>query len=225
MVICTWILVSWSRVTVTKGTLWIIRQSFSWNTGNSDSTVAHMFSFPLTFFHIICVFFCSSDEDAPTVQVPLSLCTRFSRCPVTCLALPDPICGSDGRLYLNKCHMVKDNCGKKIVTQVPRKLCLQDEYVLWTVLILVYFLHHFVNLCTFCNIHCSLAVKIFYCNTKVNGSIFISSLCINNTHTKVSCALTVDVLNSRFVYGSVAQCGVNTGSLSQSCLSPFQLSF
>ncbi|UYV68646.1 hypothetical protein LAZ67_6000321 [Cordylochernes scorpioides] len=34
-----------------------------------------------------------------------------SPCPEVCVALYDPVCGSDGKLYLNLCRMLQENCG------------------------------------------------------------------------------------------------------------------
>lgn len=55
-------------------------------------------------------------------QVPLSLCVRSSRCPAVCLPIPDPVCGSDKKVYINECSMIQKNCGKK-VSRMPVEFC------------------------------------------------------------------------------------------------------
>ncbi|KAG8171083.1 hypothetical protein JTE90_016041, partial [Oedothorax gibbosus] len=45
------------------------------------------------------------------VGVGMENCARVPRCPEVCLPIYDPVCGSDGQLYINHCRMLQQNCG------------------------------------------------------------------------------------------------------------------
>lgn len=55
----------------------------------------------------------------------MSKCVTVPRCPDNCLALYDPVCGSDKKIYLNSCRMMMDNCGRGIKA-MPFAFCIGE---------------------------------------------------------------------------------------------------
>lgn len=53
----------------------------------------------------------------------------FSKdCPEKCDITYDPLCGSNGRTYKNRCHMARDNCfAKHKVVEIHKGECLKSE--------------------------------------------------------------------------------------------------
>ncbi|XP_022665930.1 agrin-like [Varroa jacobsoni] len=60
-------------------------------------------------------------------MLPLKTCVDFasSRCPEKCLPIMDPVCGSDGRRYLNHCKFAQENCDKG-TKKMPWVYCLGE---------------------------------------------------------------------------------------------------
>lgn len=60
-------------------------------------------------------------------MLPLKTCVDFaaSRCPEKCLPIMDPVCGSDGKRYLNHCKFAQDNC-EKATRKMPWVYCLGE---------------------------------------------------------------------------------------------------
>ncbi|KFM83248.1 hypothetical protein X975_08742, partial [Stegodyphus mimosarum] len=59
------------------------------------------------------------------VAVEMESCVQVPKCPEVCLPFYDPVCGSDGHLYINRCRMLQHNCGKGI-RSMPRRFCSSD---------------------------------------------------------------------------------------------------
>ncbi|OQR67611.1 agrin-like [Tropilaelaps mercedesae] len=74
---------------------------------------------------------CENSADGlsePDVKVlPLNTCVDLasSRCPEKCLEIMDPVCGSDGKRYLNHCKFAQENC-RKGTKKMPWVYCLGE---------------------------------------------------------------------------------------------------
>jgi len=71
-------------------------------------------------FFILCIVF---------TEFNAVLSSYTNDCPEKCELLYDPVCGSNGRTYKNKCHLIRENCfgTKKEVTEVHKGECLKNE--------------------------------------------------------------------------------------------------
>lgn len=65
---------------------------------------------------------CGLQKTDRVYEVPSTLCVSKPRCPKNCLPIPDPVCSSNGKIYLNQCQMLAQNCGKNVV-RVSTEFC------------------------------------------------------------------------------------------------------
>ncbi|GFW39060.1 kazal-like domain-containing protein [Trichonephila clavipes] len=63
------------------------------------------------------------EERLGVTAVSMAGCVFIPKCPEVCLPFHDPVCGSDGRIYINLCRMLQDNCGKD-VKKMPSSFCV-----------------------------------------------------------------------------------------------------
>lgn len=53
-------------------------------------------------------------------------CATASKCPAYCIPIYDPVCGSNKKIYLNQCMMLKENCNATI-KNMPLQFCVGDD--------------------------------------------------------------------------------------------------
>ncbi|KAJ7372171.1 Serine protease inhibitor Kazal-type 5 [Desmophyllum pertusum] len=57
----------------------------------------------------------------------LALASFSKDCPVKCEIIYDPLCGSNGRTYKNKCQLKRDNCfAKTKVLEIHKGECFKS---------------------------------------------------------------------------------------------------
>lgn len=58
-------------------------------------------------------------------MVDMKRCVDTPKCPEMCVALPDPVCGSDGKVYLNHCRLKLADCrSTRRISRMPRVFCV-----------------------------------------------------------------------------------------------------